>query len=101
MGKLEPSNQPLVSESRIRKGARTYRDLCVAARDGDRAAIRALLRRHGWPQLADEVRRGKPVSPRVKRQIDAVTCAYGTPWEADLPDPPSPPARGPRPIFDD
>ena len=64
--------------------AKTYRDLCIAARDGDHAAIRALLRRHGWPQLADEVRRGKPIPPRVKRQIDAVVAPFDTEWEADL-----------------
>jgi hypothetical protein len=79
---------------------RTYRDLCVAARDGDHAAVRALLRQHGWPQLADEVRRGKPIPPRVKRQVDVVVCVLDTEWEDDLLYPPPRPMP-PRPIIED
>ncbi len=82
--------------------AKTYRDLCVAARDGDHAAIRALMRWHGWPQLADEVRRGKPIPPRVKRQVGALVSHIGTEWEADLSriQPPRRP-MSPRPIIED
>ena len=81
--------------------AKTYRDLCVAARDGNYAAIRALLRRHGWPQLADEVRRDKPIPPRVHKQINALVCPLDTEWEADLLRDPGPLMAGPRPIIED
>jgi hypothetical protein len=47
------------------KAGRTLRDLRIAARDGDHA-MRALLRRYGWPQLADEVRRNKPITAPIE-----------------------------------
>ena len=85
-----------------RTRARTFRDLCIAARDGDHAAIRAMLRRHGWPQLADEVRRGKPIPPRVAKMVGAIVAPYGTPWETLLPpDPPSPRMARTPPVFED
>ena len=102
MGKLGSSNR--------------FRELRIAARDGNRAAIRALLRSHGWPQLADEVRRGKPIPPRVHRQVLALVAGTGTHDQLDEweylneageiisllnPDPPPLPARVPRPIFED
>jgi hypothetical protein len=92
------------------------RDLRIAARDGDRAAIRALLRRYGWPQLADDVRRGKPIPAPVARTIRALTAGVGTQDKLDewefinargeieslLHDPPpAPAARVPRPIFEE
>jgi hypothetical protein len=96
---------------------RTMRDLRIAARDGDRAAIRALLRRYGWPELAGAVHRGKPVPPRVLRAVRALTAGTGThdridEWEFVnargeiesllLPDPPSSrTAYVPRPTFED
>jgi|RhiMetdeSRZDD1v2_1073273.scaffolds.fasta_scaffold226294_2 hypothetical protein len=66
--------------------ARTIRDLRIAARDGDRAAMRALLRRDGFGQLASEVRHHKPIPPRVRKLIAALTAGTGThdelgPWE--------------------
>jgi hypothetical protein len=42
--------------------ARNLRDLRIAARDGDHAAIRALLRRDGLVELAKDVHRGKPIA---------------------------------------
>jgi hypothetical protein len=88
---------------------RTIRDLRIAARDGDRAATRVLLRRYGFVELASEVRRGKPIPPRVCTQVAALTAGTGTPdtiheWEHveadgrisnDLQDDPASPRRGP------
>ena len=31
-----------------------------------------------------QTRNNFPFSNRVRRQVDALTCAYGTEWEADL-----------------
>jgi hypothetical protein len=45
---------------------------------GDHAAMRALLRRDGFVELAKGVRRDKPVPPRVKRMIDCLTAGTGT-----------------------
>ena len=39
---------------------------------------------YGFDALAREIKRNFPFSNRVRRQIDALTCAYGTEWEADL-----------------
>src|SRR6266566_2844613 len=66
--------------------AGTLRDLCIAARDGDTAAIRALLRRYGRTELADEVRRGQPLSPRCQKMVRCLVAGTGTrdqlgPWE--------------------
>jgi hypothetical protein len=97
------------------KAGRTMRDLRIAARDGDHAAIRALLRRYGWPQLADEVRRGKPITVPIAKTIRALTAGVGThdkldEWEfinargeieSLLLDPPPPSARVSRPILED
>jgi hypothetical protein len=65
---------------------RTLRDLQIAARDGDRAAIRALLRRQGWTALAAQVHRGKPISTRVSKAVAVLYAGVGThdelgPWE--------------------
>jgi hypothetical protein len=60
---------------------RTIRDLRIAARDGDRVAIRTLLRRDGFAELAGEVRRDKPLPPRVKRMVAALTAGTNTGWE--------------------
>jgi hypothetical protein len=103
--------------TRQTKATRILRDLRIAARDGDHAAIRALLRRYGWSQLASEVRRGKPVTAPVAKAIRALTAGTGThdkldEWEYRnergeiesllIPDPPSSrTAYVPRPIFED
>lgn len=60
------------------KAGRTLRDLRIAARDGDHAAIRALLRRYGWSQLASEVRRGKPITAPISKMVRALTTGVGT-----------------------
>jgi hypothetical protein len=70
---------------------RTMRDLCIAARDGDAAAARALLRQEGKSDLAAEIRRGKPFPPRVRKMIAAITAGTGThdqlsDWEVREPD---------------
>jgi hypothetical protein len=58
---------------------RTLRDLQIAARDGgDRAAIRALLRRQGWTALAAEVHRGKPIPSRVSKAVVVLCAGVGT-----------------------
>jgi hypothetical protein len=57
---------------------RTFRDLCIAARDGDHAAARALLRRAGKGELCAEIHRGKPFSRRVKTMVLAVSAGTGT-----------------------
>lgn len=72
---------------KLEQRPRTLRDLQIAARDGDRAAIRALLRRQGWTALAAEVRRGKPIPSRVSKAIAVLCAGVGThdelgPWEA-------------------
>ena len=58
--------------------ARTMRDLRIAARDGDRSAMRALLHRCGKADMAREVRGGQPIPPRVKRMLRALTAGIGT-----------------------
>jgi hypothetical protein len=57
---------------------RTIRDMCIAARDGDPAAARALLRRYDKGELVAEIRRGKPFPPRVRKMIGALTAGTGT-----------------------
>ena len=66
------------------KPKRDLRSMCLAARDGDHSAAKAVLRLYGFDALAREIKRNFPFSNRVRRQIDALTCAYGTEWEADL-----------------
>jgi|RhiMetdeSRZDD1v2_1073273.scaffolds.fasta_scaffold138845_3 hypothetical protein len=58
--------------------ARNLRDLRIAARDGDHAAIRALLRRDGLVELAKDVHRGKPITPKVRRRVAALCLGVGT-----------------------
>jgi hypothetical protein len=99
------------------KAARTLRDLRIAARDGDRAAVRALLKRYHWPELAREVHHGKPIPPRVTKMVRVLTAGVGTHDQLDeweyrneageivsllLPDPPPPHmAYKSRPILED
>src|SRR5215472_1467830 len=68
------------------KPASKLRDLRIAARDGDYSAARALLRLHGHGNVAAEIKRNKPWSPRVARMVRVVTAGVGTadepgPWE--------------------
>jgi hypothetical protein len=65
---------------------RTMRDLRIAARDGDRAAIRALLRRCGKADMARAVRGDQPIPSAVMKMVRALTAGIGThdqpgPWE--------------------
>jgi len=94
---------------------RTIRDLRIAARDGDHAAIRALLRRDGFLQLAKDVRRGKPIPPKIRRQVAALCLGVGThdqlgEWESlepdgtisnDLDPQPAAPCRTRTTVFDE
>jgi hypothetical protein len=95
--------------------ARTLRDLRIAARDGDHAAIRALLRRDGFGELAKDVHRGKPITPKIRRRVAALCLGVGThdqlgEWEVREPDGrisndldprPSAPRRTRATVFDD
>jgi hypothetical protein len=100
-----------------KKAGRTLRDLRIAARDGDVAAVRALLQAYGKTELAEEVRRGKPLSPRCQRMVRCLVAGTGThdtlgPWEFmdengaivnDAQNGPPPPGSGSAPavIFED
>ena len=57
---------------------RTMRDLRIAARDGDRAAMRALLKASGKDDMVREVRGNHPIPPRVVRMLRALTAGIGT-----------------------
>jgi len=57
-----------------------------AARAGDHSAARALLQLYGFSQLAAEIKRDKPFSPRVLKMVKALTAGIGEgdepgPWE--------------------
>jgi hypothetical protein len=54
------------------------RDLRIAARDGDRAAMRALLRRCGKADMARSVRDNQRIPSPVARMIRALTAGLGT-----------------------
>ena len=54
------------------------RSMCLAARDGDHSAAKAVLRLYGFDALATEIKRGNPFAPRVARQIGALTSHIGT-----------------------
>lgn len=60
---------------------RTLRDLRIAARDGDPAAVRAVLRQTRHPELAGRVHRGKPIPPFVWKFVLAATAGTGTATE--------------------
>jgi hypothetical protein len=78
---------------------------------GDHAAARKVLKIWGYPQLAREVRDGKPFSNRVRRAVDCLTAGTGSHWEVieggvieNLIMSPPPPRRGvkaPHNRFDD
>jgi len=57
---------------------RTMRDLRIAARDGDRAAMRALLRASGKADMAREVRGNHPIPSPVMKMVRALTAGIGT-----------------------
>jgi hypothetical protein len=57
-----------------------------AAMAGDHSAARALLRLYGYDKIADELKRAKPFSNRVRRAVDMLTAGTGAPgtvgeWE--------------------
>jgi hypothetical protein len=116
MAKLETSDDATVGKQKRHASIRTLRDLRIAARDGDHAAIRVLLRKYHWAELANAVRRGKPIPAPVTKAIRALTAGTGThdrmdEWERInargepesllLPDPPSRTSYVPRPILED
>jgi hypothetical protein len=53
------------------------RPLRQSAMKGDHSAAKSLLRIYGFGALAAEVKPGLPFSPRVCRQIDALTAGTG------------------------
>lgn len=115
MGKLETDATKKGTKFVPLPKGRTIRDLRIAAMAGDRAAMRALLRRHGFLGLASEIRRGKPVPNRVAKMIAACTAGTGThdqpgSWEfindrgeieSLLLDPPPLPMVRTPPVFED
>jgi hypothetical protein len=68
------------------KSKSNMHDLRVAAMNGDHSAARTLLRLNGHKSLAVEIKRGRPLSPRVRRMLDALTAGTNTEWEFVLPD---------------
>ena len=85
------------------KPKRDLRAMRIAARDGDHNAAKALLRLFNFDEFAREITLGKPYSKRVRKAIDALTCAVGTEWEELLLSEP-PPRRSKAPnvtLFDD
>jgi hypothetical protein len=66
--------------------ARTVRDLRLAAMEGNYGATRALLRVHGHGELASEIKRNKPWSPRVTRMVRVLSAGTNTEWEIVEPD---------------
>jgi hypothetical protein len=54
------------------------RACCIAALAGDHDAARQVLKLYGYPQLAREVKKGKPFSNRVRRAVDCVCVACGS-----------------------
>jgi hypothetical protein len=76
-GKWRISERQLVAKKRT-----NMHDLRVAAMSGDYAACRTLLRLHSrHAYLAAEIIRGKPIPPRVKRMLAALTAGTNTDWE--------------------
>ena len=85
------------------KPKRELRAMRIAARYGDHNAAKALLRLFNFDEFAREITPGKPYSKRVRKAIDALTCAVGTEWEELLLSEP-PPRRSKAPdvtLFDD
>jgi hypothetical protein len=80
------------------------RDCFIAARDGNAAAARQVLRLYGYPGLAKQIINGKDWPKNPRRYLDLIVCAVGTEWEepqADgtffytvLPAPPKPGEKG-------
>jgi hypothetical protein len=61
----------------MRKSKHDLRNLRQAAMAGNHSAAKALLKLHGRDQLAAEIKRGFPFSPRVRRMVDALTAGTG------------------------
>jgi hypothetical protein len=82
------------------------RDCFIAARDGNAAAARQVLRLYGYPGLAKQIRNGKEWPKNPRRYIDMIVAAVGTDWEEPQPDgtyfstvflaPPKPGEKGKR-----
>jgi hypothetical protein len=68
------------------KSNQDLRSLRQAAMAGDHSAARALLKLYGYDQIAAEIKRNLPFSPRVLKMIGALTAGTGEgeqpgPWE--------------------
>ena len=84
------------------KPKQDLRAMQIAARDGDHSAARALLKLYQFDEIAKEIKPGKPYSSRVRKAVDALTCAIGTEWEDLLVYPPPRRSKPPRlDVFDD
>jgi hypothetical protein len=59
------------------------RECCILAMNGDHDAARSILNLWGYPQIAREVRDGKPFSNRVRRAIDCLTAGVGSGFDLD------------------
>ena len=57
------------------------RECCILAMAGDHDAAKTILELYRYPQLAREIRPGKPFSHRVQRAVDGLTAGIGTEWE--------------------
>ena len=64
------------------KSKHDLRPMRQSARAGDHSAARALLKLYGFDEIAAEIKRGLPFSPRVRRQVAALTAGTG---EGDQP----------------
>ena len=61
------------------KPKRDLRSMRQAAMAGDHSAAGALLRLYGFDEIAAEIKRNLPFSPRVRRAVDALTAGTGAP----------------------
>ena len=61
-----------------------YLAMLRAAKAGDYGAARAVLKLHGFGELAAEIKRGLPFSRRVRTMLDAIVAPIGTEWEQDM-----------------
>jgi hypothetical protein len=59
------------------KSKQDLRTLRQAARAGDPSAARALLRLYQRDELAREIKRNLPFSPRVRKAINALAAGVG------------------------
>ena len=63
------------------KAKRTVRELTQAAKMGNRSAMTALLRLHGYDQAAREIKTGRPLSNRTTKILHMLTTGVSLPGE--------------------